>query len=136
MRILISVLLVSVTLAVPAQMEEWLSAGRDFIRENPNNPGCEGLSHLIAALEQFSTNACLAQDSGLSWAYVVKGLALENLGRTEEAQRAHDQALENPSDPKAYLIRGEEYTQMGAYDRAIRDFTTPTVRGLFFPFAL
>jgi tetratricopeptide (TPR) repeat protein len=64
----------------------------------------------------------LALDSSLNWVNQAKGLVLESLGQTEEAQKAHDQALRDLSDPKAYLARGRDYVGLRAYDRAIQDF--------------
>lgn len=62
----------------------------------------------------------LTLDPTLKWALILKSLVLDALQRTDEAQQA--QALGDSSDPTAYFERGLNYMELGAYDKAARDF--------------
>jgi tetratricopeptide (TPR) repeat protein len=63
----------------------------------------------------------IALESELTWVNVLKAFVLERLGRAVEAQQAHEQALGDPSNPRAYLERGRIYEALGANDRAVQD---------------
>jgi tetratricopeptide (TPR) repeat protein len=63
----------------------------------------------------------LTLDPHLTWVYALKSLVSERLDMTKEAAEAHDQALSDPSTPRAYLDRGQAYAELGAEDRASQD---------------
>ena len=69
-----------------------------------------------------SIDQCLTRDPTLVTFSAVKGIALDNLGRFEEAKQAHDQALPSIAEADDYLNRADAYATVLAYDRAAQDF--------------
>jgi tetratricopeptide (TPR) repeat protein len=64
----------------------------------------------------------LELDAGMTWLHCLRSLILAKLGRTGEAERLDAQSLAESHDADAYVHRGEIYANLGAYDRAIRDY--------------
>ncbi len=64
----------------------------------------------------------LSLDRSLLWVHQVRSVALQRLGREEEAQAAHTEGLADPESFQAFLDRGNTYADLLAFDRAIVDF--------------
>jgi len=101
---------------------------QDAVQREPNNSWiyyqlgyCRYLlNHYEEAI--YEIDKAISLDPDVRVYNVVKRMALDELGRPDEALKAHDQALSLPVDANTYIERGAEYQAIRAYDYAIEDF--------------
>lgn len=76
------------------------------------------------ALALAHANAALQINANEPRAYLLRGLAQENLNQSDKALKDYNQALFLDKDyPEAYLNRGNLYLKRKQYDLALTDFT-------------